>query len=80
MSQVTLRDLPAPVEAYLRERARLEGRSLSKVASDLLAESLGLEGKRRNLGRFAGLWSAEEAAAFDRTTGLFEVVDKDVWE
>jgi plasmid stability protein len=79
MSQVTLRDLPAPVEAYLRERARLEGRSLSKVASDILAESLGLEEKRRNLGRFAGLWNEAEAAAFDRTTELFEVVDKDVW-
>jgi plasmid stability protein len=80
MSQLTIRDLPAPVEAHLRERARLEGRSLSKVASDLLAESLGLKEGRRDLGRFAGVWSAEEDAQFERSTVPFGEMDEEVWE
>jgi plasmid stability protein len=79
MPQLTLRDLPEPVEAHLRERARIEGRSLSKVASDLLAESLGLKEGRRDLGRFAGAWSAEEAEEFDRAMAPFEDVDDEVW-
>ncbi len=79
MAQVTLRDLPASVEAHLRERARIEGRSLSKVASELLAESLGLKEGRRDLGRFAGAWTAEEAADFDRATASFEEIDEEVW-
>jgi len=82
MSQVTLRDLPPAVEAHLRERARIEGRSLSKVASELLAEASGLGcegGKRRDLSRFAGGWSAEEAAAFAASTAQFELIDEEAW-
>lgn len=79
MSRLTLRDLPEQVETLPRERVRLEGRSLSKVASDLLAESLGLKEGRRNLGRFAGAWSAEETAEFERATAPFEEMDKEVW-
>lgn len=86
MSQVTLRDLPEGVEAHLRERARLEGRSLSKVAAELLAEASGLAGsadpacrRRRDLSRFAGSWSAEEAAAFAASAAIFEAIDEEAW-
>ncbi|HUW41449.1 MAG TPA: hypothetical protein VMV90_10585 [Rectinemataceae bacterium] len=82
MSQVTIRDLSPEVEAHLRERARIEGRSLSKVAAELLAEAAGLDqggGKRRDLSRFAGSWSAEEAAAFEAAQGAFGELDPELW-
>jgi hypothetical protein len=82
MSQVTIRDLPPVVEAHLRERARIEGRSLSRVASDLLAEASGLGGsdKKRDLSRFSGAWTAEDAAAFETTQKIFGTVDVELWE
>jgi hypothetical protein len=81
MSQVTIRDLSPAVEAHLREKARIEGRSLSRVASELLAEAAGLGegGKRRDLSRFSGAWSAEEAAAFEATQKSFGAVDEELW-
>jgi plasmid stability protein len=80
MSQITLRDLPAPVEEHLRARAEIEGRSLSKVASELLAESLGLKEGRRDLSKFSGLWSAEERAIFDRSVAAFDEIDMELWD
>ena len=81
MSQISIRDLLPAVEAHLRERARIEGRSLSQVASDLLAEASGLSlsNKKRNLSSFAGTWSAEEAAAFEATQGAFGEIDEELW-
>jgi hypothetical protein len=81
MSQISIRDLLPAVEAHLRERARIEGRSLSQVASDLLAEASGLSrsNKKRNLSSFAGTWSAEEAAAFEATQDAFGEIDEELW-
>lgn len=82
MSQVTIRDLSPAVEAHLRERARIEGRSLSKVAAELLAEAAGMGegGRMRDLSRFSGFWSAEEAAAFEATQKPFGALDSELWE
>jgi len=81
MSQISIRDLSPAVEAHLRERARIEGRSLSQVASDLLAEAsgLGCSNKKRDLSRFAGTWSADEAAAFAATQKRFTEIDAELW-
>jgi hypothetical protein len=81
VSQISIRDMSPAVEAHLRERARLEGCSLSRVASELLAEASGLDGgtKKRDLSRFAGTWTAEEAADFEATQGGFYAIDSEVW-
>ena len=82
MSQVTIRDLSPEVEALLRERARFEGRSLSKVASELLTEASGFDADRRkrDLSRFFGTWSGEEVAAFETTQSSFGDIDRNLWE
>jgi hypothetical protein len=84
MSQITIRDLSPAVEAHLRERVRIEGQSLSKVAAELLAEATGLRDgpsfKKRDLSRFSGSWSAEEARAFEATQKSFESIDEDMWK
>ena len=79
MAQLTLRDLPASVEAHLRQRARIEGRSISKVAADLLSESLGLKEGRRDLGRYSGVWSREETEEFEGFQSQFDEIDSELW-
>lgn len=78
---MTIRDLSPDVEAHLRERARIEGRSLSKVASELLAEAAGFDDgrKKRDLSRYSGTWSAEEASAFETTQAAFGEIDQELW-
>ena len=82
MSQITIRDLSPPVEAHLRERARLEGLSISAMASEILAEAIGVgpEGKRRDLSSFVGFWSAEEANQFEASQETFERIDEETWK
>lgn len=81
MSQISLRDLSPAVEAHLRERARIEGRSLSRIASEILAQAAGLDhsDKKRDLSRFAGTWSQEDAAEFEATQGSFSAIDEELW-
>lgn len=81
MSQISICDLSPPVEAHLRERARIEGRSLSAVASEILSEAIGIggEGERRDLSAFLGLWTKEEALKFEASQEIFEKVDEETW-
>ena len=76
--------LPDAVGRELRDRARKTGRSLNRTAIELIEQAKGVRSagnrKRRDLSRFAGNWSAEEAAAFDRAMVLFEQVDPEVWD
>ena len=40
--QYTLRNVPKPVDTYLRKQARLSGKSLNQVIIDQLSENAGL--------------------------------------
>jgi len=82
MKQLTLRQIPQPVEQALRRRARRTGTSLNKAAIATLAGGLGLEQgprKKRDLSRLAGRWTAEEAEQFAETLAVFEEIDEEVW-
>jgi hypothetical protein len=83
MSQITIRDIPEKLEAYIRKRASTEGVSLSKAANDMLAEASGIkdmEKRYRDLSAFAGAWSPEEAARFEKAQVVFERIDEDEWK
>lgn len=41
-TQYTIRNIPAPVNAYLRKKARLTGRSLNQTIIDELSEQAGV--------------------------------------
>lgn len=82
IKQMTLRQVPDAVEKGIRIRSRITGSSLNRVVIDLLEESLKIKPagkKRRDVSRFAGQWSQEECAAFDRNTQVFEQIDKETW-
>ena len=70
MAQLTLRGVPDEVQSELKRRALSEGLSMNRLAVKILREGLergaarGLN-ERRDLSAFVGIWSEEEADAFD---------------
>jgi plasmid stability protein len=85
MGTMTLRGIDERIAGALKERARKEDSSVNTVMLRILKESLGLEKKKRSvlyddLDYLAGTWSDQDAAEFERATGVFETVDKDMWK
>jgi plasmid stability protein len=80
MEQLTIRQVPRTVGARLRERARVEGRSLNSVAVEALTRGAGLGEeplRHGDLDDLAGTWVADPA--FDRAIALMDKVDEDSW-
>jgi hypothetical protein len=78
--QYTIRGIPRVLDAALRHRARLAGKSLNEVAIDALTEGAGLTGaprKRRNLSDIAGTWKADKGVT-DALAAQDEV-DESLW-
>lgn len=82
MEHLTIRNVPAALAERLREEKRLRGSSLNQTVLVLLAQALGLTdtGPRSNgLRAFAGTWSAEDQAEFERAVADAEQVDEELW-
>lgn len=78
--QYTIRGIPAAVDEALRERARVDGKSLNEAAVDALAEGSGMTGrrrKRRDLADVANSWKADKAV--DAALADQDRVDEDLW-
>ena len=83
MKQITLRQIPEEVENELRQVANQNGASLNHTAIAALQKGLGLAPparRRRDLSRFAGKWTAEEAEEFDRNVQAFSQIDEELWQ
>jgi len=85
MKSITIHGLEDPLDARIRKKASQQGLSLNKTIKKLLSESLGLEPShpRDNIETFAdlcGVWTREEAAAFNQSTEDFTKVDLEDWE
>jgi len=81
MNQITVRNIPAAVEARLRTMADRLGLSLNQTVIRLLEAATGgrPDTPKRDLSQIAARWSDREADAFDRATAPFESVDEEVW-
>jgi plasmid stability protein len=81
MSQITVRNIPAAIEAKLRLLADQSGLSLNQTVIHLLESATGGKpaARRRDLSAIAARWDDCEADAFDRATAPFESVDEEVW-
>lgn len=78
--QYTLRAIPAAIDRALRQRARVEAKSLNAVAVETLARGLSLDGQpveHTDLDFLIGSW--EEDPGFDRAVAEFERVEEGVW-
>ena len=82
MNQFTLRQVPEEVENELRQVASQDGTSLNHTAIAALRKGLGLAPparRRRDLSRFAGKWTAEEADEFEKNLQVFGRIDEELW-
>jgi hypothetical protein len=78
--QYTIRGIPRAVDDAIRERARVERKSLNEAAVDALAEGAGVKGapvKRRDLSDIAGTWKNDKAV--DAVLADQDLVDKKLW-
>ena len=83
MSQITLRDLPEPLEKEIRKEARRKGSSLNKTIIAIIEKGLGLPSgsdKRRDLTSLAGTWDEAALAEFNKATSVFGTIDTENWQ
>lgn len=84
MNQLTLRQIPRPVERRLREAARRSGKSMNRTAVEILGRGLGLEPeekpkKKRDVSSVFRKWSARDQREFERRTEGFGAIDEEMW-
>lgn len=83
---VTLRNLPPELVRAIRKRAKDRKTSLTKAAVGLLEEAAGTAETPRarhryhDLDAFAGRWTREEAAVFEKDLKHQRRIDEEVWE
>ena len=78
--QYTIRGIPAAVDDALRQRARVDGKSLNEAAIDALAEGTGVTPAprtRRDLEEIGGTWNADKAV--ESALAAQDLVDEDLW-
>jgi len=77
----TIRGVPARLNASLREKAKMEGKSLNKITIEVLMRGLGLSNEKiyyDDLDDLAGTWVQDPA--FDRAIEEMDQVDADLWK
>ena len=83
MKSLTIHNIDPDVVKAIEQLADATGLSQNKVVKKLLRKALGLEGQkkpRRDFSPFCGVWSKEEAEAFETAVQSFDRVDKDLWQ
>lgn len=87
MTQLTVRGFDKELERRLRDIARRQGVSLNRAALHLLRRGAGLDepaGRANVVGdaldHLAGTWSESEAQEFQSAVGVFEKVDRELWQ
>jgi hypothetical protein len=79
--QYTIRDIPKPVDAALRRKARREAKSLNTVAIEALKAGSGVAEEPvhyHDLDALAGSW--KEDSAFDQAIADQDKVDERLWK
>jgi hypothetical protein len=79
--QYTLRGIPPALDEAIRERARVEGKSINDITVTALADGLGIgtaDIVRRDLSDVIGTWVEE--AAVEAALSAQDTVDEDLWK
>jgi plasmid stability protein len=85
VKQLTVRGVDEELEAALAREARRRDKSMSATVLELLRERVGLAPTNagqvgRELDDFIGMWSAEEARAFNEELLRTRVIDPELFE
>lgn len=83
MKSLTIHNIDPDLVKAIESMAHSTGLSQNKVVKNLLRKALGLNRKkepRQDFSAFCGIWSKEEAEAFEAAVQSFEQIDKDLWQ
>ena len=87
MKQITIRGIPGEVEKVVKKEAERKGMSLNRAFISLLEKAAGIkkEVKKKkslyhDLDHLCGIWTKEEAKAFERNLELQREIDEDLWK
>jgi hypothetical protein len=76
--QLTVRNVPDEVAERIGRLARDRKESLNTTLLGILRESVGVDGRRARLERFA-TWTADDAASFKAALDAQRVIDAELW-
>ena len=85
MKAITLRNIPPEIQRVIQKVAREKG-SLNQAVISLLYEGVGLSQKPkkprkyRDLDKFFGTWTKEEADEFDKCLAEQRKIDPELWK
>lgn len=84
MKSISVHGIDEETYKKIRERAKIEGKSVNRVVKELIAKALGLgERPPDNRAEFAdlcGVWTEEEAAEFMGAVADLGAVDEKDWQ
>ena len=87
MKQITLRCIPDEIEAIVKKEAKTKGLSLNKAFIALMEKATDLRTNDKKektlyheLDNLSGLWSQDDAEAFDDNLQLQRNVDEELWK
>ena len=84
MKTISIHGIDRETEKMIRERAKSENLSVNRIVKDMLADALGLGGKKRKpkTGEYedlCGVWTKDEADQFLRRIEDLEAIDPADW-
>lgn len=86
MKQITIRDIPEVVKKAVLKEASTKGLSLNRAVLSLLDRAVtggGRERKKKTLhhelDHLSGIWSEDEAEAFDKHLDSQRRIDEELW-
>ncbi len=85
MKTVTLRKIPPALNRVINDRMRTKKLSQNKAVIDLLEEQAGIPSSSKasehhDLDDLAGVWSKQEADAFDKNLVRQRSIERDLWK
>jgi plasmid stability protein len=83
MKSLTIHNLDAELAQAIEELAQSTGLSQNKLIKKLLRQALRLDGPsepKPDFSAYCGLWSDEEAQAFEEAIKPFEEIDENLWQ
>ncbi len=85
MKTVTIRGIDEKLDKMIKTMAGEAGMSINQWLILALKKVTCLDGSKvfneyHDLDSLAGGWTKEEILQFKKNTGIFEVIDKEIWE
>jgi hypothetical protein len=78
-SQLTIRGVSEELNRRLTSLGKSTGQSVNSIALRILEDAVGIDARRKRLGRYM-TWSSADLAEFDAALKDQRVIDDDLWQ